>query len=128
MGTPRKTHCRNGHEFTEENTRHSKSGRKCRACAAERSAKRYAEQKDLPRYKKQEEDPYIPMHRRSLEEKLADPEYGPRLRMLMAERAASKARQEAREGAMPKIPQRTYTRLAGIWVGQKPILSRPEAP
>jgi hypothetical protein len=37
----RKTHCKNGHEFTPENTwlysRPGKQGRKCRACSIEYS-------------------------------------------------------------------------------------------
>lgn len=28
----RKTHCKRGHEFTDENTRHDGRGRQCRAC------------------------------------------------------------------------------------------------
>lgn len=35
-----KTHCPQSHEYTPENTRHSKSGRKCRACDAITTAKR----------------------------------------------------------------------------------------
>ena len=40
----RKTHCAKGHEYTEANTRITPQGyRKCRACAAETSRRKYAE-------------------------------------------------------------------------------------
>jgi len=31
-GRPRQTHCKRGHEFTEENSALTKRGRTCRAC------------------------------------------------------------------------------------------------
>lgn len=36
-----KTHCKNGHEFTEENTIHYKSGRSCRTCSKVTKLKYY---------------------------------------------------------------------------------------
>ncbi len=38
-------HCKNGHAFTEANTRHGKNGRECRACHADRERKRRARRK-----------------------------------------------------------------------------------
>lgn len=43
-----KTHCKNGHEFTPENTlirTRRQGGRECRACTNERSLKRYHQRK-----------------------------------------------------------------------------------
>jgi hypothetical protein len=37
-----RTHCHAGHEYTPENTRHSRWGRRCRACARERQRVRRA--------------------------------------------------------------------------------------
>ncbi|MFI5416442.1 MAG: HNH endonuclease signature motif containing protein [Nitrososphaerales archaeon] len=37
----RKTHCKNGHEFTKENTGITKSGRNCRVCNREVAKKYY---------------------------------------------------------------------------------------
>lgn len=34
-----RTHCKNGHEYNDENTRHTKTGRVCRVCKRERKAK-----------------------------------------------------------------------------------------
>lgn len=41
-----KTHCKNGHEFTEENTYRRKSGRHCRACKKAARAKSYHKNKE----------------------------------------------------------------------------------
>jgi hypothetical protein len=40
-GLASRTHCKNGHEFTEENTRYAPDRRACRACARERARERY---------------------------------------------------------------------------------------
>jgi hypothetical protein len=116
--TRRKTHCKRGHEFTEENTRVSAAGRHCKTCDAERSARIYADRKKLGQYtRKLKVDAYIPIHKRSLEEKLADPEYGPLLRILMEERAAHEQRKDERGASMPKTRRRPRTRMGNVWVG-----------
>lgn len=47
MGDPaknaRKTHCKNGHEFTPENTRQRVGKRVCKTCSSEYNKKRWAE-------------------------------------------------------------------------------------
>jgi hypothetical protein len=47
----RKTHCKRGHEFTEENTRHYKGQRHCRKCASWHQRWRYAADPELYREK-----------------------------------------------------------------------------
>lgn len=43
-GYAARTHCKNGHEFTEENTQYRPTqGRRCRACGRERAARYSAE-------------------------------------------------------------------------------------
>ena len=43
----RKTHCVNGHEFTSENTKIERRGRKCRTCANEVLRKNYQRQREM---------------------------------------------------------------------------------
>lgn len=120
MKPKRKTHCHKGHRFTKKNTRVSASGRHCKTCDAERSARRYAETKDLGQYtRKQKVERPPPMHQRSEAEKLAHPEYGPLLQLVLEARNSPKRRSP---------PPRTYTRITGVFVGATPSLSRPEAP
>lgn len=47
-GQPRKTHCVNGHQFTDENTKiRPKGRRKCRACDRDQAMKRYHAKKGI---------------------------------------------------------------------------------
>lgn len=41
-----KTHCKRGHEFTSENTKHQRGGRACRTCIRAASRADYARRKD----------------------------------------------------------------------------------
>lgn len=45
-GNARKTHCVNGHEFTEQNTIKVRAGRMCRECKNERKRRYDAQQKE----------------------------------------------------------------------------------
>lgn len=40
-----KTHCPHGHEYTPENTKHQKTGRRCRTCDLARDRRRWASQR-----------------------------------------------------------------------------------
>jgi hypothetical protein len=42
-----RTHCKRGHEFTDENTIRMKTGRACRACQQDKSRKHYEQKRDL---------------------------------------------------------------------------------
>ncbi len=73
-GAERRTHCRNGHEWTPENTRNHKGRRHCRACARANSKRYY----DKNRAKKAAEDsaqsePEMPPIRRAAEDCSGDP-------------------------------------------------------
>lgn len=62
----RKTHCIQGHEFTDENTAVSKNGsRSCRTCARERAAERMRD----PEYAKKRRDQVAASNRRYNERK-----------------------------------------------------------